>query len=112
MNLSDRTQQFFKPYLPSASADLALPHSLGNLLNELLIAQKSLIDRLVLMLLVTQALSVFNECKSVVWQCIGASVTSGGSKPARFSRCRREWQLPASAHAVPEPAHLSELARG
>lgn len=77
MNQSDRTQQFFKPYLLSASADLALRRLLGNLLNELLITQKSLIDRLVLTLLVTQASSVLNECNSVVF---GASLTSDGSK--------------------------------
>jgi hypothetical protein len=61
MHLSDRTPQFFKTYLPSACSDLALRRSLGNLLNELPIAQESLIDRLVAPLLVPQALSAFNK---------------------------------------------------
>jgi hypothetical protein len=46
MNLGERVQQFFKPQLPSARSDLSLRRSLDNLLNEVLIADKSLIDRL------------------------------------------------------------------
>ena len=51
MNLSDRVQQFLESYLRSACSDLARRRSLGNLLNEFLIAQKSLIDRLIITLL-------------------------------------------------------------
>jgi hypothetical protein len=61
MNLSDRVEQFVKSYLRPACSDINLWRSLGNLLNELLIAQKSLIDCLVIALLVTQALSVFEK---------------------------------------------------
>ena len=63
MNLSDRVEQFVKSYLRSAWSDIALWRSLGNLLNELLIAQKSLIDCLVIALLVTQALAVFDTAR-------------------------------------------------
>src|SRR5439155_22824313 len=47
MNFGDGVQQFFKPQLPSARSDLSLRPSLNNLLNEFLIAQNSLVDRLV-----------------------------------------------------------------
>ena len=53
MNFGDRVQQFFKPQLPSARSYLSLRHSINNLLNELLIAQKSLVDGLVVTFVVT-----------------------------------------------------------
>ncbi|HXV78335.1 MAG TPA: hypothetical protein VEG60_00500 [Candidatus Binatia bacterium] len=48
MNLGHSGQLFFKSQLTSAWSDLAQWRSLGNLRNEFLITQKSLIDRLVL----------------------------------------------------------------
>ena len=54
MNLGDRLQQCCKPQPASARCDLSLRRSLDNLLNEVLIAEKSLIDRLVITLVVTQ----------------------------------------------------------
>lgn len=54
-------KQFLKSYLRSTWSDLVFWCSLGNLLNELFIAQKSLIHRLVVTLLVTQAVPVFDK---------------------------------------------------
>ena len=61
MNFSNRVQQFFERYLPFARSDLVLWCSFGNLLDELLIAQKSLVHGLVITLLVPLVLPLFDK---------------------------------------------------
>jgi ABC-type cobalamin transport system ATPase subunit len=55
MNFDYRAQQSFKSHLPSARPYLSLWQSLNNPLNELFIAQKSLVDRLIVTLVMLNA---------------------------------------------------------